>query len=107
MSEKISGRVLSRHVDIFHSLCILHAALHLGGSGEKLDVPRLQRERNNGNVCWVISGDFFHWDYFQREILLTRRLHSAYWKQGRRNALHSGTLPSSAGLGTQESILDF
>lgn len=59
MSEKISGRVLSRHVDIFHSLCILHAALHLGGSGEKLDVPRLQRERNNRNVCWVISGDFF------------------------------------------------
>lgn len=44
MSEKISGHILPTHVDIFHSLCILHAAIHLGNSYKKLDVPVPQRE---------------------------------------------------------------
>lgn len=65
------------------------------------------RESEITEMCDGLSAGSFHWDYFQREILLTRRLHSAYWKQGRRNALYFGTMPSSVGLGTQESILDF
>lgn len=81
MSEKISGRILPAHVDIFHSLCILHAAIHLGNRCEKLEVPVLQREWNYGNPCPVISRDFC-WDYFQGRILFTSLFYFAYWKHG-------------------------
>lgn len=58
MSGKISGRVLPIQVDIFHSLCVAHAALHLGNSCEKLNVPVLWREQNYGNESCVITWDF-------------------------------------------------
>lgn len=57
MSGKISGRVLPTQVDIFHSLCVPHAALHLGNSCEKLNVPVLWREQNYGNEGCVITWD--------------------------------------------------
>lgn len=64
MSGKISGHVPPTHVDIFHSLCIPHAALHLSNSCEKLNVPVLQREQNYGNERGIITWDFFCWDSF-------------------------------------------
>lgn len=70
MSRKISGRVLPTHVGIFHSPCIPHAALHLGNSGEKLNVPVLHGEQNYGN-----EGCHLTWDLaqhsFQCKMLLT------------------------------------
>lgn len=59
MSGKISGHVLPTHVDIFHSLLIPHAALHLGNSCEKCNVPVLQREQSYENESCVSMWDFF------------------------------------------------
>lgn len=64
MSGKISGHVPPTHVDIFHSLCIPHAALHLSNSCEKLNVPVLQREQNYGNESGIITWDFFLLGFF-------------------------------------------
>lgn len=58
MSEKISGHVLPTQMDIFHSLCVPHAALHLGNSCEKLNVLVLWREQSYGNGSCVITWDF-------------------------------------------------
>lgn len=58
MSGKISGHVLPSHMDIFLSLSIPHAALHLGNSCEKLNILVFWREQNYENLCYVITGDF-------------------------------------------------
>lgn len=73
MSRKISGHVLPTHVDIFHSLCIPHAALHLSNSCERLNVPVLQREQNYGNESGIIT-----W-HFSAGILFNAKYYSPHW----------------------------
>lgn len=52
----------------FFILCVPHAALHLGNSGEKLNVPVLWREQDYADGSCVITWAFWLGHFSMRKI---------------------------------------